>query len=100
MYFLEAAGYSSLGDIVWIVGYGTGVSLVWYLWIRPLDIVGSTEQDRSTTEDESKNGEDSLPYEPDTSALSKSSQDHDSSSGTTGERETTSPPATENEETE
>lgn len=96
--FLEAAGDSSFGDIVWIVGYGTGVFLVWYIWLRPLDIVGSTEQDRSTSKDESKNGEGSLPYERDISALPKSSQDP--LSGTTGRQEITSPPVTENEKTE
>ncbi|WP_138798108.1 hypothetical protein [Halostella sp. PRR32] len=39
-YFLSAAGYPALGTIIWVTGFGTMVFVVWYLWIRPLDITG------------------------------------------------------------
>ena len=44
-YALSAAGYDSLGGIVWAVGYGLGIIAIWYVWIRPLDISGSIEPD-------------------------------------------------------
>ena len=34
---LSSAGYSTLGDVVWILGYGTMVVVLWYGWIRPLE---------------------------------------------------------------
>lgn len=41
-YFLSAAGYPDLGSLVWVLGFGTMVFAVWYVWIRPLDITGPT----------------------------------------------------------
>ncbi len=37
---LGEAGLNNLGVIVWILGYGGTVVVVWYGWIRPLDIGG------------------------------------------------------------
>ena len=37
---LGVAGYSTLGTIVFVLGYAGMVFLVWYGWIRPLDITG------------------------------------------------------------
>ena len=37
---LGEAGLNDLGMIVWIIGYGGTVVVVWYGWIRPLDIGG------------------------------------------------------------
>ena len=42
-YFLSAAGYRTLGAAVWAVGYLTAVLVIWHVWIRPLDLQGSTE---------------------------------------------------------
>ncbi|WP_135821313.1 hypothetical protein [Halostella litorea] len=39
-YFLSSAGYPNLGSIVWFLGFGTMVAVVWYVWLRPLDITG------------------------------------------------------------
>lgn len=39
-YFLSVAGYPTLGSIVWMIGFGTMVLVVWYVWFRPLDITG------------------------------------------------------------
>jgi hypothetical protein len=39
-YFLSAAGYATLGSIVWMVGFGTMVFVIWYVWLRPMDITG------------------------------------------------------------
>jgi hypothetical protein len=38
--FLGEAGYGNLGRLVFVLGYGTMVVVVWYVWIRPLDITG------------------------------------------------------------
>lgn len=38
--FLGEAGYNGLGRLVFVVGYAGMVFLVWYGWIRPLDITG------------------------------------------------------------
>ncbi|MFB6161299.1 MAG: hypothetical protein ABEJ61_09020 [Haloferacaceae archaeon] len=37
---LGEAGYSDLGRLAWVLGYGGMVLVVWYGWVRPLDIVG------------------------------------------------------------
>lgn len=37
---LAEQGYGVLGSVVFVVGYGTMVVLLWYGWIRPLDITG------------------------------------------------------------
>lgn len=37
---LGEAGLNDLGVVVWILGYGGTVFVVWYGWIRPLDIGG------------------------------------------------------------
>ncbi|MGM0590420.1 MAG: hypothetical protein ACQETI_02110 [Halobacteriota archaeon] len=41
---LGVAGYNDLGRLVFIVGYGTMVFVIWYGWIRPLDITGPAER--------------------------------------------------------
>ena len=37
---LGQAGYDALGTVLWILGYGGMVLVLWYGWIRPLDIRG------------------------------------------------------------
>ena len=37
---LHEQGYDALGSVVFVMGYGTMVFLLWYGWIRPLDITG------------------------------------------------------------
>jgi hypothetical protein len=37
---LAERGYGALGSAVFVVGYGTMVFLLWWGWIRPLDITG------------------------------------------------------------
>ena len=37
---LGEAGLNDLGAAVWILGYGGTILIVWYGWIRPLDIGG------------------------------------------------------------
>ncbi|ESP88333.1 hypothetical protein [Candidatus Halobonum tyrrellensis] len=39
---LGVLGYNELGRIVFILGYGGTVLVVWLGWIRPLDITGPT----------------------------------------------------------
>jgi hypothetical protein len=38
----NAAGYSDLGSVVWTIGYGGTVVVLWYGWLRPLDLSGQT----------------------------------------------------------
>ncbi|AHG04672.1 hypothetical protein HALDL1_14540 [Halobacterium sp. DL1] len=39
-YALKEAGAPTAGAVVWALGYATMVLVVWYYWIRPLDITG------------------------------------------------------------
>ncbi len=41
--WLGEAGYDVLGSVVFVIGYGGMVLLIWYAWIRPLNITGPTE---------------------------------------------------------
>lgn len=49
---LDEAGYQTVGSAVWAIGYGTGILMLWYVWIRPLDITGPESVDRSDPDDE------------------------------------------------
>lgn len=40
-YALTAAGYARLGTAVWVSGYLTAVLVIWYVWVRPLDLQGA-----------------------------------------------------------
>jgi len=51
VYAFEQANLPLIADLVWIVGYGTAVFVVWFIWIRPLDLVGSREQDVFTADE-------------------------------------------------
>ena len=42
-YLLSTAGYVALGRAVWAGGYLTAILLIWYVWLRPLDLHGATE---------------------------------------------------------
>lgn len=42
-YYLAQAGLHTLGSAVWVGGYGAMVLVVWYGWIRPLDIGGPAD---------------------------------------------------------
>jgi hypothetical protein len=37
---LGVAGYNTLGRLVFLLGYAGMVLVIWYGWIRPLDISG------------------------------------------------------------
>ncbi|ELZ96845.1 hypothetical protein C440_03688 [Haloferax mucosum ATCC BAA-1512] len=43
-WYLGNAGYTTLGMVVFTLGYAGMVLLVWFGWIRPLDITGPEEQ--------------------------------------------------------
>lgn len=42
---LTRAGYGNWAALVWAAGYAGTILVLWAGWVRPLDIVGSTEQD-------------------------------------------------------
>lgn len=42
---LTTAGLATLASAVWAVGYGGGAVLVWYVWLRPLDLRGPDGSD-------------------------------------------------------
>ena len=46
---LDRANLRLLSDIVWVVGYGSTIFVLWFLWIRPLDLVGPSGLDISRT---------------------------------------------------
>lgn len=41
-HFLYQAGAPTAGAIVWATGYAAMVLVVWYNWIRPLDLGGAS----------------------------------------------------------
>jgi len=45
--FLGEAGYDDLGVLVWVLGYGGMVFVLWYGWIRPLDIRGPDAEEEA-----------------------------------------------------
>ena len=69
VYTLEQANLSAIADLVWIVGYGTTVLVVWYIWLRPLNLIGSSAQDTSVTDEanQSETGNDEQHDDSDTS---------------------------------
>ncbi|WP_049935712.1 hypothetical protein [Haloplanus natans] len=42
--FLSEQGHDALGSAVFVLGYGTMVLLLWWGWLRPLDITGPSER--------------------------------------------------------
>jgi hypothetical protein len=38
--FLGEAGYTNVGVVVFVMGYAGMIFLVWYGWIRPLELTG------------------------------------------------------------
>lgn len=42
--FLGEAGYDDVGTVVFVLGYAGMVFLVWYGWIRPLDLTGPVDR--------------------------------------------------------
>jgi len=42
-YALSTAGFDTAGMVVWAVGYLTMAAVVWYRWVRPLDLTGPAE---------------------------------------------------------
>ncbi|WP_101294640.1 hypothetical protein [Halegenticoccus soli] len=41
---LDAAGYDTLGSVVFVMGYTAMILTVWFGWIRPLDITGPSSE--------------------------------------------------------
>lgn len=59
-YWLTAAGFSILGSAVWVAGYGGMVVFIWYHWLRPLDMTGTSDIDESSSKtDNAMNAEES-----------------------------------------
>ena len=54
---LERTNLSVLADIVWVFGYGTTIFSVWYIWIRPLNLVGPSKQETTRTEPDARTNE-------------------------------------------
>jgi hypothetical protein len=48
---LNEVGYSTLGSVVWFTGYATTILVLWWGWLRTMDISGQTSPPRETDED-------------------------------------------------
>lgn len=44
-YVLVQNGFETLGIVVWGLGYGSGILVLWYVWLRPLDLTGPQGSD-------------------------------------------------------
>lgn len=42
-YFLTQIGYSMLGTVIFFTLYLTAAIFIWFVWIRPLELTGSSE---------------------------------------------------------
>lgn len=51
-YLLASVNYSTLASAVWVLGYGTAMLVIWYVWLRPLDLVGADDTGERTRTDE------------------------------------------------
>ncbi|SEA32573.1 hypothetical protein SAMN04488065_2674 [Haloplanus vescus] len=80
VYIFEQANLPLVADLVWIVGYGTAVLVVWFIWLRPLDLVGSRDQDVFTADDT-----ESSPNEDDNRTGDQSGSTESTNSGSTSE---------------
>jgi hypothetical protein len=58
---LGEAGLNDLGAVVWVLGYGGTVLVVWYGWIRPLDIGGPSRGLAEVEEGDAGGGEETQP---------------------------------------
>jgi hypothetical protein len=55
--FVDAAGYETVGDFVWVLGYGGVVIVAWYIWFRPMEFGDPTGvEHRSSDESASRDG--------------------------------------------
>lgn len=39
---LGLLGYDTLGQLVFALGYGGTILVIWFVWVRPLEITGPT----------------------------------------------------------
>lgn len=86
---LERTNLSVLADIVWVFGYGTTIFAVWYIWIRPLDLVGPSEQETTRTEPDARTNEISEDTDTDTAEPAGNQQAADSQNRNPDSREGT-----------
>jgi hypothetical protein len=42
--FLGEAGYAGVGTVVFVLGYAGMIFVVWYGWIRPLELTGPVDR--------------------------------------------------------
>lgn len=49
---LGLLGYNQVGRLVFLLGYGGTILIVWYGWLRPLDISGPSSGDVTYGDDE------------------------------------------------
>jgi hypothetical protein len=42
-YAFTSVGYEAIGTAVWVSGYLTAILAIWFIWIRPLDLQGTTQ---------------------------------------------------------
>ncbi|EFW94087.1 hypothetical protein ZOD2009_03050 [Haladaptatus paucihalophilus DX253] len=41
-YVLTQSGYGLLGSVIFYTGYLSAAVVIWYVWIRPLELTGSS----------------------------------------------------------
>ena len=78
IYLLAQANMPVLADLVWILGFGTTVFVAWYIWLRPLDLVGSSGQELAPIEPEEETDTDSEDSSPETADSADNGQVADS----------------------
>ncbi|MFT4947673.1 MAG: hypothetical protein ACI8TL_001922 [Natronomonas sp.] len=52
VYTLEQANLSGVANFVWVLSYATTIFVAWFIWLRPLNLVGPIGADSPTQADE------------------------------------------------
>lgn len=53
---VKAAGFETFGTLLWILGYGGMVFILWYGWLRPIDFSDGANTAGDADESESDAG--------------------------------------------
>ena len=76
-YLLSAAGAPQLGTAAWVLGYGTMIIVIWYGWIRPLNLTGPNPSEAQPwSDDESEPDEMLGPAEKDNQTTATEASDN------------------------
>ncbi|WP_262174578.1 hypothetical protein [Haloarcula laminariae] len=57
IYILEQNGQPIASDLIWVVGYGTTVCILWFIWLQPLEFRGPSGQQERADDVQGQSGD-------------------------------------------